>query len=288
MPEVSYYPGCSLEATARDYEESIQGVAKLLDLDLVEVADWNCCGATAGHSLDHRLALNLSARNLALAARGPQPTVVPCALCFNRLKSSQAELLADDSLVTAEIGALGRDYRKVEVIELNRYLTTPEMIDLVESKKVIDLSGLRPVCYYGCQGQRPPKITGNPEAENPTGLDRLLKALGCDVRDWSFKTDCCGASHSIPRPDIVFTLVGRLYERALQVGANCLVTGCQMCQANLDMYQTEIAAQLGREVYLPVFYFTELIGLALGADQTKTWLGRHLVSPDELLSAAGL
>jgi heterodisulfide reductase subunit B len=288
VPDVSYYPGCSLEATARDYEESIQGVAKLIDLNLVEVPDWNCCGATAGHSLDHRLALNLSARNLALAARGPQPTVVPCALCFNRMKTAQAELVEDDAAVTAEIRELGTDYARVEVVELNRYLTTPEMIDLIASKKVQDLSGLKPVCYYGCQGQRPPKITGNPEHENPTGLDRLLNALGCEVLDWSFKTDCCGASHSIPRPDIVFTLVGKLYDRALQIGANCVVTGCQMCQANLDMYQKEIAAEMGREVYLPVFYFTELIGLALQAKKTKTWLGRHLVSPGNLLSAAGL
>jgi len=286
--EVSYYPGCSLEATARDYEESIEGTAELLDLKLVEITDWNCCGATAGHSLDHRVALNLSARNLALAARGPQPTVVPCALCFNRMKTAQAELLADDSLVTEEIGALGRDYGQVQVTELNEFLTTPEMIGLIQSKKVRDLTGLKPVCYYGCQGQRPPKITGNKEYEHPTGLDRLVRALGGEVIDWSFKTDCCGASHSIPRPDIVFTLVGKLYQRALEVGANCVVTGCQMCQANLDMYQTEIAAELGREVYLPVFYFTELIGLALGHQKTGRWLKRHLVSPRELLGAAGL
>ncbi|MBU0517244.1 MAG: disulfide reductase [Proteobacteria bacterium] len=288
MKEVSYYPGCSLEATARDYEESIQGAAELLDLKLVEITDWNCCGATAGHSLDHRLALNLGARNLALAARGPQPTVVPCALCFNRMKTAQAELLEDDAAVTDHIKALGKDYDRVQVTELNEFLTTPDMMVLIEDKKVIDLSGLKPVCYYGCQGQRPPKITGNPEYEHPTGLDRLLRALGCDVLDWSFKTDCCGASHSVARPDIVFTLVGKLYERALQVGANCVVTGCQMCQANLDMYQTEIAAELGREVYLPVFYFTELIGLALGHQKTGHWLKRHLVSPRELLSAVGL
>lgn len=288
MIEVGYYPGCSLEATARDYAESVTGAAERLDVRLVELEDWNCCGATAGHSLEHRFALNLGARNLALAARGPQPLVVPCALCFNRLKTAQAELADDKSPVTPKIAALGTDYGRVEVVELNTFLTSPDMIARAANRKVRDLSGLRPVVYYGCQGQRPPKVTGHPDYENPVGIDRLLEALGAEVIDWPFKTDCCGASHSVARPDVVHTLVGRLYESALARGANCVVTGCQMCQGNLDMYQKEISAGMGREVYLPVFYFTELIGLALDHKETRRWLGRHFVSPRNLLAETGL
>ena len=288
MIEVSYYPGCSLEATARDYAESVAGAAELLEIKLVELPDWNCCGATAGHSLDHRITLNLGARNLGLAIGRPQPVVVPCALCFNRLKSAQAELLKDVSLVTPEIARLGTDYGRVEVVELNSFLTSPELVALAEEKKVRDLEGLRPVCYYGCQGQRPPRVTGRSDYENPQGIDRLLSALGAEVKDWPFKTDCCGASHAVPRPDIVYRLVGHLYDRALEYGANCIVTGCQMCQANLDMYQQEIAAEMGREVYLPVFYFTELLGLALGHRDASRWLGRHFVSPKDLLVQTGL
>jgi heterodisulfide reductase subunit B len=285
---VSYYPGCSLEATARDYAESIAGVCGRLDIELVELKDWNCCGATAAHSLDHRATINLAARNLALAMEGPSPLVVPCALCFNRLASARHELMEGGSLVIEAIGRMGRDYAAVQVKELNDFLTQPAMIALAESQATQGLAGLKVVCYYGCQGQRPPKITGKADYENPQGLDRLLAALGAEVLDWPFKTDCCGASHSVARPDLVYTLVARLYERALAQGANCIVTGCQMCQANLDMYQQQIAKEMGREVYLPVFCFTELMGLAMEVPQAPKWLGRHLVSPRALLERTDL
>ncbi len=286
--EVSYYPGCSLEATARDYAESVAGAAELLGIKLNEVPDWNCCGATAAHSLDHRVTLNLAARNLALAAGCPSPLVVPCALCFNRLKSAQAELMADGAVVIPEIAELGGNYGEAQVVELNSFFSAGWALEKARSLKKRDLTGLKAVCYYGCQGQRPPAITGHPAPENPTGLDRLLTALGAQVLDWPYKTDCCGASHSVPRPDIVHTLVARLYERALAAGANCLVTGCQMCQANLDLYQEQIAQEMGRPVYLPVFYFTELIGLALGHPQAGRWLDRHMTSPRPLLASVGL
>lgn len=288
MTEVSYYPGCSLMGTARDYEESIEAAADLLGIDLVELPDWNCCGATSGHSLSHRIALNLGARNLGLSLGRPQPVVVPCALCYNRLKTAQAELIEDQSLVTKEIAKLGTDYEKVDIVELNTYLTGEEMIIRAREKRVVELKGLKPVCYYGCQGQRPPKITGHPSPENPMGLDNLMSALGAEVRDWSFKTDCCGASHSIARPDILHKMVGDLYRRAIEAGANCFVTGCQMCQANLDLYQAEIAAGMGREIYLPVFYFTELIGLALGHKKAPQWFRRHMTSPAALLAGLNL
>ncbi len=286
--EVGYYPGCSLEATARDYADSVAGAMECLGVGLVEIPDWNCCGATAGHSLDHRVAVNLAARNLALAAQGPGTLVIPCALCFNRLKSAQVKLTEDRTLVIPEIAALGTDYGRVEIVELNSFLTSPEMISRAEGLVKHPLTGLKPVCYHGCQGSRPPRVTGRPDYENPMGMDHLLAALGAGVVDWQFRTDCCGASHSVARQDIVFTLVGRLYERALTAGANCIVTGCQMCQANLDLYQKEISSRMGREVYLPVLYFTELIGLALGHKDAAGWLKRHMVSPGKLMSATAI
>ncbi len=286
--QVGYYPGCSLESTARDYAESVEGVAQLMEIELCPVEDWNCCGASAAHSLDHRLSLNLGARNLALAARGPQPVVVPCPLCFNRLKTAQAELARDSEPVHPEVAALGRDWAQAQVVELGEFLTTPEMRRRIGRAARFDLEGLEPVCYYGCQGQRPPWITGNPDYESPAGMDRLLAELGAGVRDWPGKTECCGASHAVAQPELVDELVARLYRQALEAGANCIVTGCQMCQANLDLYQQRIGARLEGPVYLPVFYFTELLGLALGHPRAASWLSRHMVDPRALLARTKL
>ena len=282
--KVSYYPGCSLEATARDYTESIMALMPKLDVELVELPDWNCCGATAAHSLDHRAALNLAVRNLIIAADGPQPLVVPCALCYSRLKFAQKEAMQDTSLLLPELAEKAGLLPTVKVVELNRFLTAPEMLERITGAGKRSLEGLKPVCYYGCQGQRPNDITEAPDYEHPMGMDKLLSGLGAEVRDWDFGTDCCGASHTIARPDLVNTLAGRLFDEALKAGANCIATGCQMCQSNLDMQQEQIAAALGRELNVPVFYFTELIAMALGDGGYRRWLGRHFVDPASLLN----
>ena len=283
--QVSYYPGCSLEATARDYTESIMALMPKLDVELVELPDWNCCGATAAHSLDHRAALNLGVRNLIIAAEGPQPLVVPCALCFSRLKFAQMEAQKEPDLLLPEFADKLDLLSAVEVVELNRFLTSAEMIERITAAGNKSLKGLKPVAYYGCQGQRPYDVTGAPDYEHPKGMEILLSGLGADVRDWDFGTDCCGASHTIARPDLVYTLAGRLFEQAIKSGANCIATGCQMCQANLDMQQQKTAKALGRELNLPVFYFTELIAMALGDGGYSRWLGRHFVDPASLLKS---
>jgi heterodisulfide reductase subunit B len=135
---------------------------------------------------------------------------------------------------------------------------------------------------------RPPEITEKKDYENPQNMERLLTVLGATPLDWSYKTDCCGAGHALSRPDIIDTLAQRLYERALAAGAECFVVSCQMCQANLDLTQERISKKFGRHYYLPVFYFTELIGLALGHPLVKDWLAKHLVNPLPLLKRKGV
>jgi heterodisulfide reductase subunit B len=280
--KVSYYPGCSLEGTAIDYAASIAGAAQLLNLELEELEDWNCCGATAAHSINHRLALELPARNLALAEAAGRDVVVPCALCFNRLKVAEKALLGPQS------GELGVSFRGgLKIWDLLDYLTQEPYLKEVAGKVVRPLTGLKAVGYYGCLVARPPAVTDKTDAENPSNLERLLAVLGAEPLDWSFKTDCCGAGLAVARPDIIDTLVERLYERALRAGAECLVVSCQMCQANLDLPQKRIAQKSGKDYYLPVFYFTELLGLALGHPEAAAWLDKHLVDPKPLLRRIG-
>jgi heterodisulfide reductase subunit B len=276
--KVSYYPGCSLEGTAADYAASIAGVTPLLDLELAELEDWSCCGASAAHSLSHRLSYELPARNLALAQKAGLDVVVPCALCFNRLKAAAKE-------AQAETGQAPLDKKIWDLLD---FLTQPSFLQSVAKKVKRPLKGLKAVGYYGCLASRPPAITDKVDYENPQNMEKLLTVLQAEPLDWSYKTDCCGAGLTLARPDLVDTLVRRLYDRALAAGAECFVVSCQMCQANLDMSQARISKQAGKKYYLPVFYFTELMGLAMGHPDTAKWLSRHLVDPRPLLQKRGL
>ena len=281
--KVSYYPGCSLEGTAVDYAASIAGVAKLLDLELEEIPDWSCCGASAAHSLDHEAAVALPVRNLLIARKTGLDVVAPCALCFNRLK------VAEKALAGPEGSKWGQpEAGPIKVYDLLDYLTQPRFLEVLAAKVVKPLTDLKAVAYYGCLVARPPKVTDKGDYENPTNMEGLLKVLKATPLDWSFKTDCCGAGLAVARPDIIDTLVQRLYERALRAGAECLVVSCQMCQANLDLPQGRIAGKFAQDYYLPVLYFTELIGLALGHPEVEHWLAQHLVDPRPLLEAKGL
>ena len=281
--KVSYYPGCSLEGSARDYRESVEGVCKRLGIELVELEDWNCCGATAAHSLKHRASIELPGRNLVLAENAGNDLVAPCPMCFNRLKA------AEKGLLKAPTGQYRYNIEgKIKIWDLADFMARQDVLELIQANVTNPLKGIKAVCYYGCMTSRPPKITDAENCENPMSMDLILERLGAEAIDWPYKTDCCGASHVIDRPDMVFKMVGRLYQRALEVGANCIVVSCQMCQANLDIYQDRIGQQLGREFYLPVIYFTELVGLAMKERQVATWLSRHFVDPLKFLGDQGL
>ena len=269
--KVTYYPGCSLESSARDYNESIKVVCRALGIELQEPEDWTCCGATSAHSLNRKLSLDLPARNVTAAEGVGLEMLVPCPLCFNRLIRAKEEIRST-----------------VPIHDLASFMAQPALLEKIKSKVLAPLTGLSAVCYYGCMANRPPKITGSLHYENPTEMDRIAEALGVEVKPWSFKTDCCGASFSISRPEIIHNLVKRLYDRAMEAGADCIIVSCQMCQGNLDLYQEEIARIYKKEYRLPVFYFTELIGLALRLKDVGRGLRRHMVDPIPYLKEKGL
>ena len=275
--QISFYPGCSLEGMANDYGHSITAVFDRLGIEAVELEDWSCCGSTAAHSLSEMMALILPARNLAAAEKVGLDLVTPCANCFNRLSYSQKMIQKRLFDVPWEVKGDGK------VHDMTRFLAQPEMIARIGQKVARPLKGLKVVCYYGCQTVRSPRITGYSDFENPQTLDMLAAAAGAEVIDWSFKSTCCGASIGIARKDIQESLTRRIYQKALQAGAEAIVVSCPLCQVNLDVIQKDATGQRA-----PVFYFTELLRLAFEGGGVRRWFRAHLTDPVPLLTEKGL
>lgn len=281
--EVSYYPGCSLEGTAKEYGESAEVIARLLGVEFHELDDWNCCGASSAHATDDELATALSTRNLEIADKAGLDLVVPCAACFQRLKKAEKELRDGKALTVAD------PYRgDFNIKHLVDFLWESVDTKLIKEKLKTPLTGLNPVCYYGCLITRPPLVTDAANPEDPQSMDGLMKELGADVKNWSYKTDCCGGNLILTRPDIAKKLVQKLLDMALAAGADCIVAGCPMCLANLDMKQAEISRETGKDYQVPIFYFTELMGLAFGEPSVDKWFKGHTVDPRPLLREKGL
>ncbi|MBC7346046.1 MAG: CoB--CoM heterodisulfide reductase iron-sulfur subunit B family protein [Clostridia bacterium] len=282
----AYYPGCSLHATGLEYHLSTLAVARHLGLELEELPDWNCCGASAAHNTNRLLALALPARNLALAEQRGLDMAVPCAACFNRLRAA-VHAVRTSAQVREEVADLIRmDYQgRREVYSLLELIANHVGEERIREKVVRPLTGLKAACYYGCLLVRPPEITGFDDPEDPQSMDRLLLALGAEAVPWSHKTECCGAAHSTTRPDLACHLLNGIYAGARAAGAACLVVACPLCFLNLDMRQAEVEKRFGTVYRLPVFYFTELVGFALGSSPGELGLPKHFVRAEALLAS---
>ncbi|HEX9617702.1 MAG TPA: CoB--CoM heterodisulfide reductase iron-sulfur subunit B family protein [Anaerolineales bacterium] len=278
----AFYPGCSLHSTGLEYSLSTRAVFSHLGSGLTELPDWNCCGASSAHALNHSLALALPARNLAIAQSTGKDLVIPCAACYNRMKSTERTLRLEPE-IRAEIEDLvGFHFSgETSIRPVLGVLYEDYGVRTIAEAVVYPLAGLRLVPYYGCLLVRPPEVTRFDDPENPHIMSDLLRAAGANVLDWSYATDCCGGSLSLSRSDVVQHLVGRLVERAREAGAEALVTACPLCQVNLEMRQLS-------EPKMPAFYFTELLGLAFGLPEADRWWKKHLIDPRPLLSFAGL
>ena len=281
--KVSYYPGCSLHGTAKEYDQSVKAVSKALGIELREVEDWSCCGATSAHSTNFKLSVALPTRNLVMIEKGEDKEVmVPCAACFNRFKSTQHYLAHDEALKKEIGGIVGRPYEGTAIVKSPIEVIHDDIgLGTIAEKVVKKLSGLKPVSYYGCLLVRPPDACQFENTENPYTLDEIMATLGADVRPWSYKTDCCGGSLTISRTDIVKKMVDKLMTMAREAGANCVVTACPVCMANLDARSSE-------NLRLPVFYFSELVALAFGLPGPANWFKLHMVDPMPLMGGLGL
>ena len=285
----SYFPGCSQSGSAEEYGLSTMAVCRALGIELRELDDWNCCGASSAHMTNDMLSVALPGRDLALAKAEGLDMLVVCAACYSRMKQAQKRMLEDEETALKVADAVGADPRfRGEIRHLLDVLVSDIGIPEIKKWQRVRLDGLKVVPYYWCLLVRPPEVCFCDSVENPTDLDRFLEGLGVEVKPWSFKTDCCGGSLSLSRPDIVEKLVDKLFTRAEEAGADCIVTACPMCAANLEMRQHP--GRLSFEVPhpMPVLYFTELLGIAMGLEGVEGWLGSHIIDPRPLMKELDL
>lgn len=285
---VGYYPGCSLESTAREFDLSFRAICKGYGIDLVDIPDWNCCGASPAHQLNEELAFALPYRNLLKAEEGSLKTVVsPCPACYSHLLHTHKKVVERPELGDRLREMVGRGYQKSVVSKhlldfLFRDIGTQRIHESVKRP----LEGLRVVGYYGCLTRLPGVDID--DAENPTMMDEIISALGAESLDWSHKTECCGASLSITRTDIGLRLANEILEAANGVKADCIAVVCPLCQSNLDMRQPDVEKKYGRSYDLPLIYLTQLIGLALGMGIEGLGLDKLVVDPAPLLRTKGV
>jgi heterodisulfide reductase subunit B len=295
MAQYAFYPGCTLHSTGVEFGASTDRVCDALGLELLEIPDWNCCGASSAHSMDHDLFLALPARNLAQAQQVPLDgddlsLAIPCAACFSRTAAADLALRNDPAFRARMESVLDFHFsgriRPRNLLDIMANDLSPAQLSNPVSNP---LQGLKVVSYYGCLLVRPPAYTDRwDDPEHPQSMDYLLQLLGAQPLPWSYGVDCCGGSLTLNRADVVVHLVDILARAAIEAGADALVTACPMCMANVDgrqKYRGELPIpRPPKPDYdpLPIFYFTELMALAYDLPMLKV-LARHLVDPRPLL-----
>lgn len=274
----AYFPGCSLAGAAMEYGRSTRVAAEALGMDLEEIPDWNCCGASSAHATSHLLSVSLPARNLGLAERLGLDVVAPCASCYHNLGAARAAMAADPALAGQVNSITEVPYSgKIGVRSLLQAVVEDVGLDSIRQRVTRPLAGLKVASYYGCLLVRPPELTAFDDPEDPQSLDRLVLALGGEPVPWPGKVQCCGAGHTLPRTDVVVRLTHDLVGAAREAGAEAIVTACPMCQNNLDQRQAAAETRYGDRLGLPVYYFTQLLALALGRGPQELGLTTHFV-----------
>ncbi len=289
----AYYPGCSLKSIAPEYAISCEAVSKALGIELVEIPDWNCCGAMdAIYAYNPSLSFSLSARNLALAESMNMDIVTLCSACFFTLRrankllreNSDTKNKVDKMLNTAGIKYTGN-------INVRHYLAI--LADDIGFKRIskqvkVPLDGLKVAPYYGCMLIRPPEIVEFDDPEHPRSLDDLVNALGAETVDYVGRIRCCGASLGLTEEHVMMEMTKEILQNAKEAEADCIIVACPMCHFNLDAKQKNIESTFDTEINLPVLYFTQLVGIALGLKPQQLALNKNFVSPSKLVRQFGV
>ena len=283
---VGYYPGCSLHSAAAEYDHTVRAAADVVGLELVEPPGWICCGSSPAHSTDHTLATVLPMRTLATVEQmGLDTVTAPCSACFARMKTA-AHTVAHDGDMAKEVEVqIGYTYRgTVTVQHLLDTLVDRVGLEKIEASVKKPLTGLKVACYYGCLVTRPPKITQAEHAEYPMKMDDLMRALGAESVEWSYKTDCCGGALGLTQTPLALEMTRKILQNARDCGADVVAAVCPLCHVNLDARQS----QIGLDFQIPIFYATQLMTLAFGLGPQVSALHKNLVDPRPLLQERDL
>lgn len=284
----AYYPGCSSEGSGAEYARASEAVLEALGVELEEIEDWVCCGATPAHATSHLLSIALPAISCASAEKQSLDILTCCACCHSRLKQVNQEV-RDDPKLRAQISEIiEEDYRgSLNVLHITEVLAREVGLEAIKAKVRMPLKGLKAACYYGCLMARMPEALLTDKSEYPMLLDNVMEALGAEALDWPYKTECCGAALTLTQTKTVIRLSAEVLRMAKQNGADVLVVACPLCQANLDMFQGEAEKLLGERFGIPVIYFVQLMGLAMDLDRKRLCLDRLIVDPFPILTQKG-
>lgn len=284
--KISYYPGCSQEGSSADYGKSTGALCAALGIELQEIEGWNCCGSTPAHSVSSELSAAFCIRNLDLAKKeGHDLVATPCPSCLSNLRMARHKFQDEE-------------FRKRvnELLDEPAAESLPEAISIMQligrthdAKSLSDLvkkplKGLRVAPYYGCLMSRPAKIMDFGDPENPTLMESLLSACGAEIIDFPLKTVCCGASYGIPKRPLAAENSGKILELAKEMGADCIAVACPLCQMNLDLRQNQAARAMNANFDIPIPYFTQLMGLALGISPEHLGMSQLVVSANSIIN----
>jgi heterodisulfide reductase subunit B len=273
-----------MDGTGIEYRKSLEYVNRAVGIEFLEIKDWNCCGATAGHLISHELGVGLPARNVALSEKQypNMPIAVPCAACYNHMKCAQQAAAGEEREKLSKLIEMPINGSSEVMSMLDTY-SVPETMTAIKAAIKKPLTGLKVACYYGCLLTRPPDVTGLKNCENPQVMDEIVRLTGASTVDWAFKVECCGGSHHIDLPAESKPLLYRIYKNARANGAQALITACPMCMINLDMRQNAINMTYGEDFDLPVYFITELLAVAMGASFGKCGISTHFHPAKKLL-----
>jgi heterodisulfide reductase subunit B2 len=289
MKEFAYFPGCSLEKMASSYHMSALETTKLLDVKLKELDDWNCCGATTYFYIDELLAYTMCARNLAIAEKTGLDLVAPCSACYKNMYFTAAHMRKDPDLAEHINFALEEDDLQfsgnVNVKHLIEVFANDIGPETLKNKVTNPLTGIRVAPYYGCQIVRPQK--DKEDVEQPQFFEDILSAIGATPVNYPLKMRCCGGSLMISSRTAALAMSRNLLQSAVDNNTTVIATACPLCQVNLEVYQQQVNQEFGTNFSIPVLYFTQLVGLALGIPQKKLGIGKEFIDSMPSLLQAG-